>query len=220
MRKECFISLCFALYLLQVLAENNDTNETSPSLSIHSFPRCVNASELFSSSGSFIFPQSYGRLKTCDEGQCKTHGEERFDARCLEMKAMFEQEQNKKEWSPLLSIILAGRNDHYGGGGLLSYEARSIVGVIFVFMALRLQNFLHTLDYYSALHNLTAELIFVEWNPPTNTTSLRNVVRWPQWPGINVLMLLLNVQGLLQDSLLFLQKFTICTLNQIETFYL
>lgn len=63
---------------------------------------------------------------------------------------------------PYLSIVVAARNDNYGGDFLR-----------------RMQLFLSTLAALSDRHRLKAELLIVEWNPPADRPRLGNVIDWP-----------------------------------------
>jgi hypothetical protein len=64
---------------------------------------------------------------------------------------------------PHLTFVVAARNDNYGGDFLS-----------------RMRLFLTTLSALSKRHSLNAELVVVEWNPPTDRPPLRDAVRWPR----------------------------------------
>ncbi len=61
-----------------------------------------------------------------------------------------------------LSIVVASRNDDQGGRLLH-----------------RMQHFLDGLVAQCCRHGLSAELIFVEWNPPLDRPRVKEVLRWP-----------------------------------------
>jgi len=63
---------------------------------------------------------------------------------------------------PYLSIVIAARNDNYGGNFLE-----------------RMQTFLNVLLPLAGHYSLNAELIVVEWNPPLDRPRLREVLSWP-----------------------------------------
>lgn len=67
--------------------------------------------------------------------------------------------------SPYLSIVVASRNDVYGGDFL--GRMQRFVKVFFGFLS----------DY-----PFEAELIVVEWNPPNDRPSLLEAIRWPNLP--------------------------------------
>lgn len=64
--------------------------------------------------------------------------------------------------TPYLSIVVAARNDNYGG------DFRG-----------RLQAFLTVLGWQLREHSVPAELVVVEWNPPPEKPPLSEAVRWP-----------------------------------------
>jgi hypothetical protein len=64
---------------------------------------------------------------------------------------------------PYLSVVVATRNDAHGGDALR-----------------RLHLFVDTLVALCDRHRLPAELLVVEWNPPTERPPLAEAVRWPE----------------------------------------
>ena len=64
---------------------------------------------------------------------------------------------------PYLSVVVAMRNDDYGGHLLHRFE-RGIAD----------------LAEAALLHGLHYELVIVEWNPPSESPQLRDAVRWPE----------------------------------------
>lgn len=67
---------------------------------------------------------------------------------------------------PYLSVVATARNDNHGGDLLR-----------------RMQLFIDGLLDQCDRHRLDAELILVEWNPPTDRPRLADVLRWPARPG-------------------------------------
>jgi hypothetical protein len=65
--------------------------------------------------------------------------------------------------APHLSIVAAARNDDHGGGFLT-----------------RLQLFVDGLADACRRHDLDAEVVLVEWNPPPDRPRLTEAVRWPE----------------------------------------
>jgi hypothetical protein len=65
--------------------------------------------------------------------------------------------------TPYLSIVVAARNDNYGGEFLH-----------------RMQVFVNSLLAQAEIHKLHLELIIVEWNPPADRPRLGQVVKWPK----------------------------------------
>jgi hypothetical protein len=63
---------------------------------------------------------------------------------------------------PKISIVVAARNDNYGGDFLQ-----------------RMQSFTNVLIYMCEKHRLDTELIIVEWNPPKENPSIANALKWP-----------------------------------------
>jgi hypothetical protein len=68
-----------------------------------------------------------------------------------------------RERAPYLSAVVTSRNDDHGGN-LLS----------------RMQVFAGAFIEQCRRHDLAAELIVVEWNPPPDRPSLADALRWPQ----------------------------------------
>jgi len=64
--------------------------------------------------------------------------------------------------TPYVSIVIAARNDNYGGNFLE-----------------RLQTFLNVLIPLASEYSMRAELIVVEWNPPKDKPRLSDVLEWP-----------------------------------------
>src|SRR5271163_2327585 len=67
---------------------------------------------------------------------------------------------------PYLSVVVASRNDDHGGN-LLD----------------RMQAFVNGLMQQCCRHELDAELIIVEWNPPPDRPRLAEALRWPDTNG-------------------------------------
>lgn len=67
---------------------------------------------------------------------------------------------------PFLSIVTTSRNDDHGGG-----------------MLQRMQLFLNGLIEQCRRHELRAELVLVEWNPPPDRAPLSEALCWPAEPG-------------------------------------
>ena len=67
---------------------------------------------------------------------------------------------------PLLSIVVTSRNDDPGGD-----------------LIRRMQLFVSSLLEQARRHNLDAELIIVEWNPPPGRPQLAQVLDWPDKAG-------------------------------------
>jgi hypothetical protein len=63
---------------------------------------------------------------------------------------------------PYLSIVVTTRNDDHGGSLLR-----------------RTQTFVNALLAQCRRHDLAAELVIVEWNPPADRPRLRDALRWP-----------------------------------------
>ena len=68
---------------------------------------------------------------------------------------------------PYLSVVVAARNDDHGGNLLR-----------------RLQIFVNALIGQVNRHQLPAELLLVEWNPPADQPSLAEALEWPTVPGL------------------------------------
>lgn len=64
---------------------------------------------------------------------------------------------------PYLSFVVAARNDNYGGNFLH-----------------RFQNCVNSLSALCEEHNLDAELVIVEWNPPEKQSRLRDALTWSE----------------------------------------
>jgi hypothetical protein len=64
---------------------------------------------------------------------------------------------------PYLSVVVTSRNDNHGGTLLR-----------------RMQTFVNALIAQCKQHDLRAELIIVEWNPPADRPPLIEALRWPQ----------------------------------------
>jgi hypothetical protein len=62
----------------------------------------------------------------------------------------------------LLSVVATSRNDNHGGG-----------------LTQRMQHFVDGFITQCKRHNLRAELIMVEWNPPADRPPLRDALVWP-----------------------------------------
>ncbi|MFC1908575.1 hypothetical protein ACFLXD_01705 [Chloroflexota bacterium] len=69
---------------------------------------------------------------------------------------------NNLNKNPYLSIIIASRNDDHGGNLLRR-------------MQVSLSGLLEQLEK----HRIESELIMVEWNPPADKPSLKDVIKWP-----------------------------------------
>jgi len=68
--------------------------------------------------------------------------------------------------NPHLSIVAVSRNDDHGGA-----------------LIERMQQFVDTLDYQCRKFALDAELVMVEWNPPSDRPPLRAALQWPSKTG-------------------------------------
>jgi hypothetical protein len=74
---------------------------------------------------------------------------------------------NSTSWSsPHLSVVAVSRNDDHGG---------DLIG--------RTQHFVNGFIEQCRRHQLAAELILVEWNPPPDRRPLETVVQWPAGSG-------------------------------------
>lgn len=89
---------------------------------------------------------------------------------------------------PYLSIVTTARNDDHGG---------NLLG--------RMQLFLDSLAEQCDRYSLPAELILVEWNPPTNRPRLAEVLRWPR-RGSSLRSRIIEVPALLHGRLRFADK--------------
>lgn len=67
---------------------------------------------------------------------------------------------------PLLSVVVVSRNDDHGGN-----------------MLQRMQLFVTGWLEQARLHNLSSELIIVEWNPPPDRARLAQALKWPENNG-------------------------------------
>src|SRR5664280_188812 len=68
--------------------------------------------------------------------------------------------------APYLSVVVAARNDDHGG---------NLLG--------RMQVFVDAWINQGKRHNLSSELIIVEWNPPAGRERLAQALRWPNDTG-------------------------------------
>lgn len=68
--------------------------------------------------------------------------------------------------TPLLSVVVTSRNDDHGGSLLR-----------------RMQTFVNGLINQCKRHNLHAELILVEWNPPPDRPRFAQALHWPHDPS-------------------------------------
>jgi len=68
--------------------------------------------------------------------------------------------------NPYISFVVTTRNDDHGGTLLR-----------------RTQTFLNALLAQCKRHNVSAELVIVEWNPPADRPPLADVLKWPSEPG-------------------------------------
>ncbi len=71
---------------------------------------------------------------------------------------------------PYLSFVVAARNDNHGGNQLK-----------------RIQLFVNSLFEQIRAHNLSAELILVEWNPVQNKRRLYQAITWPKGQRVRVI---------------------------------
>src|SRR5947208_15356146 len=67
---------------------------------------------------------------------------------------------------PMLSVVATSRNDDHGGS-----------------LTRRRQTFVNAFIAQCKRHDLRAELILVEWNPPADRVPLADVLRWPADPS-------------------------------------
>src|SRR5690348_76020 len=75
--------------------------------------------------------------------------------------------------SPKISFVATSRNDDHGGDVLR-----------------RTQSFINRLAEQCERHQLAAELVMVEWNPPESRAALADVLGWPrgtEWFSARVL---------------------------------
>ncbi len=71
-----------------------------------------------------------------------------------------------KPSQPYLSIVVTSRNDNHGGD-----------------LNRRTQTFINSVAEQCRRHQLRAELIFVEWNPPEDRGPLADELHWPECDG-------------------------------------
>jgi hypothetical protein len=64
--------------------------------------------------------------------------------------------------APYISVVVAARNDNHGG---------NMIG--------RMQAFIDSWICQARQHNLSSEIIVVEWNPPADRARLMDQLRWP-----------------------------------------
>jgi hypothetical protein len=72
-----------------------------------------------------------------------------------------------EQQAPYLSVVATARNDNHGGDLLH-----------------RMQLFVDNVIGQCNRHGIPAELILVEWNPPTDQPRLADALRWPEDPGL------------------------------------
>jgi hypothetical protein len=84
---------------------------------------------------------------------------------------------------PYLTVVVAARNDNYGGNFLE-----------------RTQTFLDVLISLAGQYSLPAELIVIEWNPPMDKVRLREALRWPRPMG-TVGVRIIEVPGIIHDRM-------------------
>ena len=86
---------------------------------------------------------------------------------------------------PYLSVVVTCRNDDHGGSPVA-----------------RLQAFVNTFNAQCLRTSLDAEVIVVEWNPPGDRPSLKDVLRWPAQPAcrFRIINVPPDVHGTLQFS--------------------
>src|ERR1035437_3562466 len=63
---------------------------------------------------------------------------------------------------PYISVVVAARNDNHGG---------NMIG--------RMQAFIDSWISQAKQHNLSSEIVIVEWNPPADRARLMDDLRWP-----------------------------------------
>ncbi|MEX0267940.1 hypothetical protein AB3R30_02240 [Leptolyngbyaceae cyanobacterium UHCC 1019] len=85
--------------------------------------------------------------------------------------------------TPYLSVVATSRNDNHGGN-----------------MLRRMQIFINGLLEQCRRHQLDAELILVEWNPPSDNPSLAEVLSW-QTEGSPCVVRIIQVPPKLHDQL-------------------
>jgi hypothetical protein len=74
---------------------------------------------------------------------------------------------NSSKRSPHLSVVAVSRNDDHGGD-----------------LAGRMQHFVNGFIEQCRRHQLAAELILVEWNPPADRRPLETMLQWPAGCGL------------------------------------
>jgi len=79
---------------------------------------------------------------------------------------MAEPHDSRLPDDPYLSVIAASRNDEHGG---------NLLG--------RTQIFVEAWINQAKRHNISSELILVEWNPPKDRERLAKALRWPADTG-------------------------------------
>src|SRR5947208_13551885 len=67
---------------------------------------------------------------------------------------------------PMLSVVATSRNDDHGGS-----------------LTRRMQTFVNAFISQCQRHDLRAELILVEWNPPADRPRLAEALKWPADPS-------------------------------------
>ena len=68
-----------------------------------------------------------------------------------------------------LSIVVCGRNDNYGCDYLK-----------------RLQMMVSGINYFCAQNALSCQLVFVEWNPPVDSPTIKSVIDWGSHIGVKI----------------------------------
>lgn len=74
---------------------------------------------------------------------------------------------------PLLSVVVVSRNDDHGGN-----------------LIHRMQLFVTGLLEQARRYNLNAELVIVEWNPPSDRPRLAEALKWPRGPGLSTVRII------------------------------
>src|ERR1700676_3160448 len=77
-----------------------------------------------------------------------------------------EQSASQSQKVPYLSVVATARHDTHGG---------NLLG--------RMQVFVDAWINQCKRHNLSSELIIVEWNPPADKPKLAEALRWPDDTG-------------------------------------
>lgn len=83
----------------------------------------------------------------------------------------------------MLSVVMAARNDNYGGNFLH-----------------RIQTFVSTLATLARRHGLDAELVVVEWNPPADRPGLVDAITWPEGLRTRIITVPPEVHRMLEGS--------------------